>query len=119
MKSCIYGGNTTNILTVDVIKAADKATADAAEKQFQDEIQSNMQDLSSEGIQITQVPNFADTAFTAQANVSAGGASLSGSVFGFRKGTIFFGFSDVAIGGTAPSEAAMQSEAKTVLGRLP
>jgi len=35
------------------------------------------------------------------------------------KGAIFFGFSDVVKGGPAPTSAAVQAEATTLLGRLP
>jgi hypothetical protein len=35
------------------------------------------------------------------------------------KGTIFFGFNDLALNQPAPSSAAMQAQAQIVLGRLP
>jgi hypothetical protein len=52
-------------------------------------------------------------------SVSAEGTTINGSAFGFLKGTVFFGFSDLVVGGAAPDEAAMQSEATTVLAELP
>jgi hypothetical protein len=35
------------------------------------------------------------------------------------KGTIFFGFSELALSGSTPSAAALQAQAQTILGRLP
>lgn len=118
-KTCTYGSQTTNIFFVEVVQAPDTATADAAKQQFLSDLQANLQQLSSEGLNVTQLPNFADGAVIAQASISAGGETFSGSAIGFRKGTIFFGFSDVAVGSAAPDSAALQSEATTVLGRLP
>jgi hypothetical protein len=119
LKICTYGGQTTNILTVEVVQAPDVATAQADKAQFLADLQSSMQNLTDQGLNITQLPNFADGAVAANANVSSGGVSISGNAFGFLKGTVFFGFSDVVIGGTAPTDAAMQAEANTVLGKLP
>jgi hypothetical protein len=119
LKICTYGGQSTNILTVEVVQAPDVATAQADKAQFLADLQSNMQELTNQGLNVTQVPNFADGAVAANASMSDSGVSMSGNAFGFLKGTIFFGFSDLAIGGTAPTDAAMQAEANTVLGRLP
>jgi hypothetical protein len=47
------------------------------------------------------------------------GETINGSAIGVLKGTIFFGFSDVVMGNAAPSSEALQSEAMTVIGRLP
>jgi hypothetical protein len=118
-KTCTYGSQTTNIFFVEVVQAPDTATADAAERQFLSDLQANLQQLSSEGLNVTQLPNFADGAVLAQANINAGGMTINGSAIAFRKGTIFFGFSDVAVGNPAPSSTDLQSEATTVLGRLP
>jgi hypothetical protein len=94
-KTCTYGSQSKNIFFVEVVQ------------------------VSSEGLKVTQLPDFADGAVTAQANLSAGGVNINGSAFAFRKGTIFFGFSDVAVGSAAPDSTALKSEATTVLGRLP
>ena len=117
--TCTYGAQTTNVFTVEVVQAADVATANAAETQFLADLQANLQQLTNEGLNVTQLPDFADGAVTAQVSINAGGETINGSAFGFRKGTIFFGFNYVAVGGEAPDSTAMQSEATTVLGRLP
>ncbi len=117
--TCTYGAQTTNVFTVEVVQAADVATANAAEAQFLADLQANLQQLTNEGLNVTQLPDFADGAVTAQASINVAGETFNGSAFGFRKGTIFFGFSYVAVGGAAPDSSAMQTEATTVLGQLP
>jgi hypothetical protein len=117
-KICIYGYQTTNVFTVEVAQAPDVATAQAAKAQFLADLQSKLQQVANEGLNVTQLPNFADGAVFAQANISLGGQTISGSSIGVLKGTIFFGFSDLVVGHGAPSSSAMQSQAQTVLGRL-
>jgi hypothetical protein len=118
-KTCTYGSPTTNIFFVEVVQASDQATADAAKAQFLADLQANLKELTNQGIQVHELANFADGAVTAQIDLNAGGETIQGSMFGFLKGTIFVGFSDVAIGNPGPSSEAMQAEATTVLGRLP
>jgi hypothetical protein len=118
-RTCTYGSQLTNMFFVEVVQAPDTATADTAQKQFLSDIQANMQQLTSEGFNVTQLPNFADGGIIGQATINAGGVTVNISAIGFRKGTIFFGFSDVVFGGAAPSSDALQNEATTVLGRLP
>jgi hypothetical protein len=117
--TCTYGSQTTNIFFVEVVQAPDTATADAAQTQFVNDLQANLKQLTNEGLNVTPLPNFADAALIAQASVNAGGETINGSAIAFRKGTTFFGFSDVVLGGPAPSSADLQTEATTVLGRLP
>ena len=119
MKTCIYGSQSANIFTVDVAQAADVATAQKYKDQFLADLQANLQQLSNQGLNVTQLPNFADGAVLASASISAQGTTFNGSAIGVLKGTIFFGFSDIVVGGAAPTSAALQSQATTVLGRLP
>ena len=120
IKTCTYGGNTTNIFIVDVGQASDVKTAQAYRDSFLAYLQANAQQMTGQGLEVTQVPNFADGAVIATANISAGGITLNASAIGVLKGTVFFGFSDTVMdGGVAPSNTALQTEATTVLGRLP
>jgi len=119
LKSCTYGSQTQNVFTVDVAQAPDVNTAKADKDQFLSDLQASAQQLSDQGLKVTQVPNFADGAVIATANISSGGITVNGGAIGFLKGTIFFGFSDLVIGGPAPSTSALQSEAATVLSKLP
>ena len=119
-KSCTYGAQTTNVFTVNVAQAPDADTAKADKAAFLADLQANLQQLTSEGLTVTQLPDFADGATFAEVHVSAQGITVNGSAIGVLKGTIFFGFSDIVMGNAAaPSSTAMQSEATTVLTRLP
>lgn len=119
LKTCTYGAQTSNIFTVEVAQAPDVATAQADKAQFLADLQANLQQLTNQGFDVIQLPNFADGAVTGQININAEGISLNGSAFGFLKGTTFVGFSSIVMGGAAPSTDALQAEATTVLGRLP
>lgn len=118
-KTCTYGSQTTNVFYVEVAQAPDVATAQADKAAFQADIQANLQQLANAGLTVTELPNFADGATLGQVAVNSGGVTLAGSAIGVLKGTTFFGFSDLDNGTTAPSNAALQAEATTVLGRIP
>ncbi len=120
LKTCTYGSQTTNVFTVDVVQAPDVNTAKVDKAQFLEDLQASLQQLTNEGLNVTQDPNFADGAVLATASVNGGGIIMNGSAIGVLKGTIFFGFSDIVVGGgAAPDTIALRSEATTVLGRLP
>lgn len=116
---CTYGAQTGNIFTVDAIQAADVATANKYKDQFLADLQANLAQLSSQGLQVTQLPNFADGAVLASANIPAPTGDINGSAIGVLKGTVFFGFSDIVVGGAAPTSQALQDEATHVIGKLP
>jgi hypothetical protein len=94
-------------------------TAQAAKADFLATLQASAAQLASGGLNVTQLPAFADGATMGQLNTSLSGIAITGSAIGVLKGTIFFGFSDVVKGAAAPSATAVQTEATTVLGRLP
>jgi hypothetical protein len=116
---CTYGANTANVFLVEVAQAKDVATAQADKAQFLADLQSQIADLGAEGLQITELPNFADGATMGILAVSISGVPINGSAIGVLKGATFFGFSDVVKGGPAPSATAVLAEAQTVLGRIP
>ena len=116
---CTYGSETANVFMVEVAQAPDVATAVAAKADFLAMLQASAQKLASGGLNVTQLPAFADGATMAQLNTGAGGVAINGSAIGVLKGAIFFGFSDVVMGGAAPSATAVQAEATTLLGLLP
>ena len=118
-KICTYGSETANVFMVEVAQAQDVATAQAQKADFLATLQASAQQLASGGLNVTQLPNFADGATMGQLSTSVEGIPINGSAIGVLKGTIFFGLSDVVKGGAAPSAAAVQAEATTVLGRLP
>jgi hypothetical protein len=118
-KICTYGANTKNVFMVEVGQAPDVATAKAYQADFLATIQENLARLTSEGLVPTDVPNLGDAAIYAEASFTLPTGTINGSAIGVRKGTIFFGYSDLVADGPAPTRAAMESEAKAVLGKLP
>jgi hypothetical protein len=116
-KMCTYGANTSNVLMVEVGQAPDIATAQVYQANFLNDIQSGLAQFGNVPLQVTQITDFADGAISATLGQNI--INITGSAFGFRKGTIFFGFSDLVLGGQAPTLESMQAEAATVLGELP
>lgn len=118
-KRCIYGSNTLNVFTVIVVQGKDQATVEAAKADFQADLEANMQQLASQGIEVTELPDYADGAFVGQGSADFSGQTINGSAIGVLKGLVFFGISDIALNGPAPSTDALKAEADTVLGRIP
>jgi hypothetical protein len=102
-----------------IAQAPDVATAQAQKADFLATLQANAQELASGGLNVTELPNFADGATMGVLSTSIEGIALNGSAIGVLKGTFFFGFSDVVKGGPAPSAVAVQSEATSLLGQVP
>ena len=114
-KICVYGGNTANVFEVIVGQAPDVATAQAGKAAAEAEIGKQAGDV----ITFTELPNFADGAAYVVKSMTISGQQFSGSAFYALKGTVFFGFSDIALGHATPNLAAMEVQATTILGRLP
>ena len=112
---CTYGGQTLNVFEVIVGQAPDVATAQAGKAAAEAQIQS----AAGKGIQFTELPSFADGAAYTTGSYTISGQKFNVAAFYALKGTIFFGFSDLALNTPSPTVAAMQAEAQTVLGRLP
>jgi hypothetical protein len=113
-KYCTYGGQTTNVFTVIVVQAPDQATLDAGKA---DAI-AGLSELASKGVTTTML-SIADGAAYLAGSGTLSGVTLSVSAIYVIKGLTFFGFSDALITHAAPSSAAMQTEAETVLTRVP
>ncbi len=118
-KFCTYGANTTNVFMVFVGQAPDIATAKAYQADFEALIQENLAQLTSEGFVPTDVAGLGDAAIYDEASFTLPKGTLNGSVIGVRKGTIFFGFSDLVANAPAPTRAAMEAQAKVILEKLP
>ncbi len=116
-KICTYGADTKNVLTVEVGQAPDVATAEAYQASFLNDIKTGLAQFGGIPIQVTQIADFGNGAVSATLGQNV--INVTGSAFGFRKNTIFFGFSDLVLGGTAPTPEAMRAEAAYVLGELP
>jgi hypothetical protein len=118
-KICTYGANTKNVFTVFVGQAPDLATAKKYQADFLAMIQENLAQLTSEGLVPTDVPGLGDAAVYVKGSFTLPTGTLNGIAIGVRKGTIFFGYSDLVADGPAPTLAAMEAEAKTILAKLP
>ncbi len=116
-KTCTYGANTANVLMVEVGQAPDVATAEAYQASFLNDIKTGLATFGDIPIQVTQISDFGNGAVSATLGQNV--INITGSAFGFRKNTIFFGFSDLVLGGAAPTPDAMHAEAAFVLGELP
>ncbi len=118
-KICTYGSQTLNVFNVVVGQAPDVATAQAEKAQAQAEFQAQAQKVAAAGLKVTELPSFADGAVVMSGSFTIEGKTISASSIYALKGAVFFGFSDLVFGRSAPSSAALQAQAQTVLGRLP
>ena len=59
---CTYGANTANVFLVEVAQAPDVATAQADKADFLATLEANAAQLASGGLNVTQLPAFADGA---------------------------------------------------------
>jgi hypothetical protein len=114
-KICTYGGRTLNVFEVIVAQAPDVATAQAGKA----EAQAALAKQAPKGLKFTELPSLADGAAYFSGSVTISGQSIGAGAIYVLKGTIFFGFSDLNFGHAPISAAALQTEAQTILGRLP
>jgi hypothetical protein len=106
-------------MTIEVAQAPDVATAQKDRDQFVADLQSKAAELASQGLVVTQIPDFADGAVSATLNMSIAGVTIGGSALGFLHGPVFVGISDITRGQPAPTVDALKNEAITIIGRLP
>jgi hypothetical protein len=111
---CVYA-STTAVVNVEVLQAPDQATVDAAKQQALAELKQGV----GKGITVTQLDGIGDAAAEMTGSGKVNGVTLSAIGLYLLKGTVFVGFSDVGIGTPVASDAAMQAQAQTILGRLP
>ena len=119
LKLCSYG-TATNVFTVEVEVAPDEATAQAAEAQAKAELDAKAGQAGEGSLTAIPLPSFADNTDAAilEGSVSKP-IAVDARALLLLRGVDFVGFSDVAIGGQAPSQDAMKAQAATVLSRLP
>jgi hypothetical protein len=119
MKICTYGGQTVNVLNVDVAQAPDAATAKAAETAALAAAEAAAQQQAP-GVTMTQteLPSFADGALVVSANAKIGGQTIALSGIYVLSGTTFFAIVDLVLNKPAPTSEALQAQAQVVLGRI-
>lgn len=118
---CVYGSGTLHITTVNTGLAPDEATAKAEEAAFKTKLE---QVASQAGAQIkmnvTELPNWqpgVDAALISGGG-TVSGVTISASAMYLLKGTTFVGFGVLGLGATPPSNAALEAQGMTVLGRI-
>ena len=124
-KVCVYGYQTVNVFMVLDAVATDAATAHAEWAQEQAQAQAALQQGVGQGANVSF--NVSDVSTLTGADLGAAGTAsgtisghpISGSAIYLLKGATFLTFSDVQIGQTPPTVAAMEAQALTSLGRLP
>lgn len=120
VKICSYAGPGPNIFTVEVAVAPDVATAQAAEAQAKADLEAKASQGGLSGLTVTQLPGFApntDAAILEGSTSKPIAVDARGMLL--LRGVDFVAFSDIAVGGKAPSQDAMKAQANTVLGKLP
>ncbi len=115
-KTCTYGAGTTDVFMVVVGQAPDVATAQAEEAAMEQKIKTQTSGLP---LNIVKLSGIGDGAVFLSFSQALGGKTISGSAVYALKGTVFFGFSDLKVGGAAPSQSAMVAQAQAIAGQLP
>jgi hypothetical protein len=117
-KMCIYGYQTKNVFEIIVAVSPDVATAKKEEAAMEAEQSANAAKLN-QGLTITKMPGFTSDSDAVLLEIKPNALGIAGRAIYVLRGTVFFGFNDLVVGGSAPSAEAMKAEAMTVLGRLP
>lgn len=117
---CSYGQQGL-FFNVIVTAAADAATAKAQEPSFKAEIEQQAAQAGLADMKLTEIPDFQPgvDAAVLSGSTTVGGTKVEGIALYALKNAVLLAITDLAYGGTAPSAAAMEDEAKVALGRLP
>jgi hypothetical protein len=120
VKLCAYSAPGPNIFTVQVAIAPDEATAKAAEAATEQDLDNQAAGNGGIKLAVTKLPNFqANTDAVLLEGAAQSPIALDARAIYLLRGTSFFGFSDIAVGGKAPTADAMKQQATTTLAKLP
>ena len=118
---CTYGAGTLHIVTVSTALAADAATAKAEEADFKTKLEQGAAQAGADlKVNVTELPSWqpgVDAALVS-GGVTISSVSIAASAMYLLKGTTFVGFSCLGLGTAAPSNAALEAQGMTVLGRI-
>ena len=122
-KRCVYGSQTDHVFSVIVGQAATVADADTEWSAERADAQAALTKQVPSGVkfheQTQDVSGLADRASVATGSVSLGGQSIAAGAIYLLKGAVFLSFSDVVVGGSAPTATALEAEAGKALARVP
>ncbi len=119
-KMCVYGAQTKNVFTVTVAIAPSTDVAKAEETAVINQLKDTAKQAGPNALETSVVPNFADG--TDAVIMKMGPVlGINGAAIYVLRGTTFFGFSDVVVGGNAPTIDDVKQKAMDVLnsGMLP
>ena len=123
--TCVYGYQTLNVFMVLVTQAKDAATAQADWAQEQAKAQEDINRAIPGGANVNfNVSEVSGVAGADKAALATFSTTISGQTIGITaiyllKGAVFLTFSDLVIGHTPPTAAAIEAQAVTSLKRLP
>jgi hypothetical protein len=121
-RRCVYGANTLLVFTVEVSRAASAAEAQAAFTQNEARARRALTDqvpahlLAS--LHVSEVSGVGDRAAIGTYSAQVGGETIGVSAIYVLDGTTFLTFSDLNLSSAAPTDEAMEAQARTSLGRL-
>ena len=110
---------------VTVGQAADAGTAQSEWSDQEAKAENAMQQTVPAGVNVNMTINDTpdlptyDRAAVGSAGMTLRGTPFNGSAIFLLKAAVFVTFSDLLVGRPAPTQAALESEAQTVFGRIP
>ena len=121
-KQCVYGSQTVNVFTVEVVQVDDAAAAradfDAERAQAQAALKKAVPAGLTVSLDTSNVDGIGDKAAIARASAKISGTAFSVSGIYVLKGTTFFAFQDLTVGKPSTSNSDLKDQARTVLGRI-
>jgi hypothetical protein len=117
---CEYGQEGVGF-NVIVVQAPDAATAKAQEPAFKAQLEQAATDSGVKNMKLTELPEFepgVDAAILSGSQ-DLNGMTVSGVAFYALKGPVLLALTELLQGANIATDAAMESEAKTALGRIP
>ena len=119
-KLCSYGQEGL-VFEVLVAVAPDAATAKNDEPAFKAQLEQAISQAGPTDLKLTELPDFEPgvDAAVLSGSVTVAGQKITAIALYALKGAVLVALSDVAVGGSVPTSAAMQAQARLTLGRLP
>jgi hypothetical protein len=120
-RDCEYGQEGYGF-DVIVVQAPDAATAKAQEPAFKAQLEQAAKVGGIADMKLTELPDFVPGVDAAilHGSSTVDGTTVDGVAFYALKGPVLLAMTELAsFGGTVASDAAMEAEAKTALGRIP
>jgi hypothetical protein len=119
-RACEYGQEGVQFDTI-VVQAPDAATAKAQEPAFKAQLEQTANIAGIADMKLTELPDFepgVDAAIIS-GSTTINGTKVGGVAFYALKGSVLLALTELTQGGGTATDAAMEAEAKTALGRIP